>query len=344
MRAAPERIRAALERVEVLGDEAARIAAREAVSSVLELHRAGLSRLVDRLREAGGSERLLERAAEDELVSSLLLLHDLHPHSLAARVDEALGRLRARGVVAEAISIAPQLVRLLLGRGLAAAEAVRATVFEHAPEVETLELIEEPGTFVPVARLAVRRGQSADTHGRCELCAEALSEQHAHLLGLHDRRLVCACRACSVLLGAAGSADYRLVPSHVTRLAGFRLGDELWRALGVPVGLAFFSRCSATGGVVASYPGPGGPVDATPEPAPWERLVADNPVLAELAPDVEALLVNRVSEPAGYYRSSIDHCYRLAGLVRTRWQGISGGTEIAGVVAGFFASLEEQAR
>ena len=58
-----------------------------------------------------------------------------------------------------------------------------------------------------------------------------------------------------------------------------------------------------------------------------------NPVLSELEPDVEALLVNRVgaargSAPAEYYMVPIDDCYKLVGLIRIHWRGLSGGTEV----------------
>ena len=41
----------------------------------------------------------------------------------------------------------------------------------------------------------------------------------------------------------------------------------------------------------------------------WERLVADNPVLAALQPDVEALLVNRMEGAREHYRVPIDPAF-----------------------------------
>jgi len=42
---------------------------------------------------------------------------------------------------------------------------------------------------------------------RCELCGEAIPSEHRHLMDLHDRELVCSCRACSLLFAdpAAGA-------------------------------------------------------------------------------------------------------------------------------------------
>ena len=60
----------------------------------------------------------------------------------------------------------------------------------------------------------------------------------------------------------------------------------------------------------------------------WQALVEDNPVLATFEPDVEALLVNRVGAARECYRVGIDECYKLVGLIRTHWRGLSGGTAV----------------
>ncbi len=57
----------------------------------------------------------------------------------------------------------------------------------------------------------------------------------------------------------------------------------------------------------------------------WAALVAANPVLEELDPDAEALVVNRLSDPPQYAILPIDQCYGLVGLIKSRWEGISGG-------------------
>ena len=49
--------------------------------------------------------------------------------------------------------------------------------------------------------------------------------------------------------------------------------------------------------------------------------------------DVEALLVNRIGHVRGfaapeYYVLPIDECYKLVGLIRANWRGLSGGTEV----------------
>jgi hypothetical protein len=74
----------------------------------------------------------------------------------------------------------------------------------------------------------------------------------------------------------------------------------------------------------------------------WQELEQANPVLCELAPDVEALLVNRAGNARDYYRAPIDVCFKLVGLIRAHWHGLSGGTEVWREIARFFADLRER--
>jgi hypothetical protein len=52
--------------------------------------------------------------------------------------------------------------------------------------------------------------------------------------------------------------------------------------------------------------------------------------------------VNRIGETRDYYRVGIDQCYRLVGLIRSHWRGLSGGAMVWGEIAGFFAGLRER--
>ena len=70
--------------------------------------------------------------------------------------------------------------------------------------------------------------------------------------------------------------------------------------------------------------------------------MAENPVLREFEPDVEALLVNRVGPAREYYRVGIDECYKLAGLIRIHWRGLSGGQAVWDEIGRFFAGLKER--
>jgi hypothetical protein len=98
------------------------------------------------------------------------------------------------------------------------------------------------------------------------------------------------------------------------------------------VDLAFLVHRSTIGRIVALYPSPAGLVEAGVE--------LMHPLLADLRPDVEALLVNRTAGRRDYYLVSIDECYRLVGLLRLHWNGFSGGTEVQERIGQFFAALD----
>jgi Family of unknown function (DUF5947) len=174
----------------------------------------------------------------------------------------------------------------------------------------------------------------------CELCGEPLGTVHPHLLDMEPQELRCCCRACALLFGNQQDARYRRVPERVSWLPEFRLSDEQWDALAIPIGIAFFYRDSAAQRVVAMYPGAAGAMQSSLDLGAWDRLVADNRVLDTLMPDVEALLVNRVEGTREYYRVPIDQCYALAGVIRARWRGVSGGVDAWRAINACFASLK----
>jgi hypothetical protein len=110
-----EQVESLVGAMEQCPDPTARETARELVRTLLELHAAGLATV---LRIAADNQALIGQLADDELVSSLLLLHGLHPRSASERVLNALQRSRSRfrslrGDV-ELIDATEELVRLRL--------------------------------------------------------------------------------------------------------------------------------------------------------------------------------------------------------------------------------------
>jgi Family of unknown function (DUF5947) len=178
---------------------------------------------------------------------------------------------------------------------------------------------------------------------RCDLCGEPIPPRHRHLLDLSSRELMCACQACRLLFerpaaGGAG-AHYRLVPERRLELEDFVMDDAAWARLRVPVDMAFFFDSSEAGRVQAFYPGPMGATESLLELGAWDDLVRDNPVLETLEPDVEALLVNRARGARVHLVVPIDDCYRLVGIIRTRWRGLSGGEGVWKAIDGFFKEV-----
>jgi hypothetical protein len=180
---------------------------------------------------------------------------------------------------------------------------------------------------------------------RCELCGESLPAEHRHVVDVEARSLLCACRACVLLLDrdGAGGGHFRLVPQRRVRLDEFALDDAAWDALSIPVALAFFFHATPAGRVVAFYPGPMGATESALPLDAWSDLVAANPVLESLEADVEALLVQRTDGAREHWVVPIDDCYRLVALIRTRWRGLTGGREVRDATARFFGDLREEA-
>ena len=61
-----------------------------------ELYGGGLARMMEIVRKgrSADTEKLFDRFAADDLVASLLLLHDLHPEDTESRILRALERVR----------------------------------------------------------------------------------------------------------------------------------------------------------------------------------------------------------------------------------------------------------
>lgn len=178
----------------------------------------------------------------------------------------------------------------------------------------------------------------------CELCSIPLAPHHRHLLEVEVRRIVCACDPCALRFHNVIGGRFKLIPRDARALPGFRMTDAQWDELALPINLAFFLHSSPAGKVVALYPSPAGVTESLLPLASWDLLVEENPALAEMEDDVEALLVNRVTEPHRYFLAPIDACYELAGLVRLRWRGLSGGDAVWREIDQFFIRLEQAAR
>jgi hypothetical protein len=131
-------------------------------------------------------------------------------------------------------------------------------------------------------------------------------------------------------------------------LQEFQLTDAQWDGLMVPIEMAFFYNSTPHGKMIALYPSPAGPTESLLSLDTWTDIVESNPVLNQMSPDVTALLVNRVGHARGqsaaeYYLVPIDECYKLVGLIRTHWRGLSGGTEVWREIGSFFAALKKRA-
>lgn len=196
-----------------------------------------------------------------------------------------------------------------------------------------------------VLRQFARRRRPAE---HCELCSTEIASQHPHLLDPAARKLVCSCDACALLFSGQDHGRFKRVPRLVRLLANFQMTDAQWDSLMIPINMAFFFRSTPDARVVAMYPSPAGATESLLSLDAWNEIATANPELQQMESDVEALLVNRIGHARGftnaeYYLLPIDQCFRLVGLIRSRWHGFSGGTEVWQQIGNYFAELRRYA-
>ena len=181
------RIEALVADIEQSSDDMLREATREIVGNLLELHAAGLKRIFELLSSVGElSNTAMELCANDDLVRSLLLLHDLHPEGMENRVRQALDKVRpylhSHGGDVELLEVSPAGVRLRMegscnGCPSSAAtlrDSIERAIFEFAPDVgeikvEGVAAPAPPPIFVPLelpinGHNPAREGANTDQH------------------------------------------------------------------------------------------------------------------------------------------------------------------------------------
>lgn len=203
------------------------------------------------------------------------------------------------------------------------------------------ESVRNSDTSFAVLRRFVRQRAAVE---RCELCSAELATDHEHLVEPSTRHLLCACQACSILFSGKANTRYRRAPRLIRYLSNFQLTDAQWDGLLIPISMAFFFNNSVTDKVIALYPSPAGATESLLDFESWNEILERNPVLKEMETDTEALLINRVRGASEYYLLPIDECYKLVGLIRTHWHGLSGGTQMWEAIGSFFAELKEKAK
>jgi hypothetical protein len=188
------------------------------------------------------------------------------------------------------------------------------------------------------------------TEERCEMCAEPLRDDHQHVVNLESRGLMCTCRGCYLLFTAeSAQLKYRAVPDRYLSFPDFELGPGQWDSLEIPVALAFLFRNSVQERTIAFYPGPAGATESELPLHAWDSVVAANPELNVLRPDVEALLIRaperrRNTDTFTCHVVPIDACYELVGQLRQLWRGFDGGQDAHRAMDEFFERVSARSR
>jgi Fe-S cluster biogenesis protein NfuA len=165
-----ERLDDLVREVERFTDPAAQAHMREIVQAVLDLHGAGLERLLGHMEEAGeGGAAAFDACTRDDVVGGLLLLHGLHPLDLETRVLQALEQvrpaLRTHGGNVELVDTRDGVVRLrMLGNchgcpssAVTMKQTIEEAIFARAPDVTAIEVEAEDNgpTVTPDGRVLV---------------------------------------------------------------------------------------------------------------------------------------------------------------------------------------------
>lgn len=160
-----DKIEELVRRAENIADPKCKGVAVDLLQAVLEFHAAGLERIMELVAAAGPPvDALIERIVADDLVSSVLLLHGLHPDDFETRVNRAVAKLNesfgSRGASVRLLSMEDGAVhvRFESGRAWAGAKAsIETAIYQAAPESTSVivEGFKEPVPidFVPVSNL-----------------------------------------------------------------------------------------------------------------------------------------------------------------------------------------------
>lgn len=181
------RIDELIRKIETMSDPDARASALELVQSLMELHGAGIERMMEVAAETGvAGHAVIDGFARDELVAGLLLLYGLHPVALDARVFGAIEKVRpfleSHGGQVEVLGIDEGIVRLRLqasgqscpSTSMKLKSAIEDVIYEAAPDVTAIEVegvFDQPATTAGLVTLGRVRSSNNDSAKKSESVA-----------------------------------------------------------------------------------------------------------------------------------------------------------------------------
>ncbi|HZZ29810.1 MAG TPA: NifU family protein [Pirellulales bacterium] len=173
------RLESLIREIDEFGDPATNSRLQEIIQALLDYHGAAVARLIETVRQAKGPD-VVQKLTDDDLVSSLLLLYDLHPVDLQTRVESALDKvrpyLRSHGGEVELLSIDNGVVRLRMqgschgcpSSAVTMQTTIEQAIYAAAPDVVRLEVeglvdtaSSAPQGFVSLSALAKSNGLPA---------------------------------------------------------------------------------------------------------------------------------------------------------------------------------------
>jgi Fe-S cluster biogenesis protein NfuA len=145
------------------GGVVARERAEELVRLVADLYGAGLERLLEIVHDSGAlTDEVADALAGDQLVSSLLLVHGLHPYDAETRIEQALAGIHGDVELLEVTAGGVARLRMTGGgHGCGSSSDMLKAVVEEAieaaaPEITAIEVEEPAAPLIPVSALFSR--------------------------------------------------------------------------------------------------------------------------------------------------------------------------------------------
>jgi Fe-S cluster biogenesis protein NfuA len=153
------RIDELVRRIDGIADPSVRELTGELMQSILALHGSGIERMMELIAESGApGDMLFRHFANDPLVSSLLVLHGLHPDDIETRVRHVLSKHPSQG---ELLGVFEGVVRVRIAAGgcqsdgttVQSLEAMLRDAIPDATEIIVVEGLPAQGGFVPLTAL-----------------------------------------------------------------------------------------------------------------------------------------------------------------------------------------------
>lgn len=148
-----QRIGDLVQEIETIADPVVRASTQELVQLVMNLHGSALERAMEIVADAGEpGMSLIEKLGRDPMVSSLLVLHGLHPEELDSRVLKAVEsvkpQLRKQGCEVEVLELCDGVLRLHVRTGdhtcgstaKTAQAALEGAIYDAAPDIVSLTI------------------------------------------------------------------------------------------------------------------------------------------------------------------------------------------------------------
>jgi Fe-S cluster biogenesis protein NfuA len=173
-----ERIEKLVQTVSAFSDPYIHETVQELLQILLDMYGEGLSHILELTAHAKvpGSE-LIKKFMEDELIVSLLLIHDLHPTDIKTRIQQALNEIRpylqSHGGNVELLRVEEGVAYLRLDGSchscqpsdIILKQMVEEAIYKVAPDLDRLEvddITSQPqGTSKPVTFIPTRRNHDS---------------------------------------------------------------------------------------------------------------------------------------------------------------------------------------